>query len=185
MVNDIEYLDIPEIKNSTVYSEQLHNTLNFNIDVENISESMKEYNTFFEDYLKNRNNISLKDESTMVNELDKHLLLAYESNHEALKQVLEKNVEKYNDVEQLINDIKSGEKNNSVVYQLLANEDFGEIKLVEDEIKKQEQELQNNKRLLEINKYYEKKYEKQNDIVKNLVFLLCSIVVVGVFLKII
>lgn len=182
MVNDIEYLDIPEIKNATVYSEQLHNTLNFNIDVENISESMKEYNSFFEDYLKNRNSFSIEDESAM-NELDKHLLLAYESNHEALKQVLEQNVEKYNDVEQLINDIKNGEKNNSVVYQLLANEDFGEIKLVEDEIKKQEQELQNNKRLLEINKYYEKKYEKQNDIVKNLVFLLCSIVVVGVFFK--
>lgn len=183
MVNELEYLDIPEVKNATVYSDSLHNALNFNIDLENVSESMKEYNTFFEDYLKNRNNFSTEDESTMMNELDKHLLLAYESNHEALKQVLEQNVEKYNDVEQLINDIKNGEKNNSVAYELLANEDFGEIKMIEDETKKQEQELQNNKRILEINKYYEKKYEKQNDIVKNLVFLICSIVVVGVFFK--
>lgn len=173
-------VDVPFLGDVYRYDSKMKSLLDNDISMSAISTSMQNYNEFLENYLKYRNELG---ESVPKTELDEHLVLAYESNHHAMKELLSKNSERYKNAQELIDNIKEKNDNTSATLEILSNEEDGMIAEIDDEINKKEEENVLEKRKLEISTFYAKKYEKQQAILQNIVIILGAILMFSLMFK--
>jgi hypothetical protein len=173
-------VDVPFLGDVFRYDSKMKSLLDNDISMSTVSTSMQNYNEFLEKYLKYRNELG---ESVPKSELDEQLILAYESNHHAMKELLSKSSERYKNAQELIDNIKEKNDNTSATLEILTNEEDGMIQKIETEIedKKEEKTLENRK--LEISTYYAKKYEKQQTILQNIVIILGAILMFSLMFK--
>ena len=82
--------------------------------------------------------------------------------------------------------MKNNKQYNDIIQKILNGNDGktdGEIQITEDKINKMKHELMNKKRHLEIDKYYEKKYIKQTNIIQNLIVILFVMLCISFLFK--
>ena len=179
-ISNIPYLD-GAIDAS--YTADITSIINNDISGSNIYNDVSGLNNAFYDYLEQRNSGTGIGNS---NSLDQQLLLAYKSNNEMIKQLTQHKIEKYKQIKNLETHINNSSGNNKLLTIMLdgsGNDYVGDISNVENKIQGLKQEVNEKERNLEINTYYEKKYLKQYQVIKNIIFLLSLILGVSFLFK--
>ena len=178
-LSNVPYLDGA---NSTNYQDDLNDILNNDISASNIYSNTSNLNNVFHSYLTNRTSSNLGDKL-----LDKQLLTAYKSNNEMIKQLTQHKIEKYKQLKNIETHLDNTPGNNELITQILNGNSgqniIGEIEVTQNKIDDINNEISIKKRHLEINNYYEKKYSKQQSVLKNVVILLCIILGISFIFK--
>ena len=176
-IKNIPYLNgLSEVS----YNSDVNDIINNDINSSNIYDDVSGYNNAFQDYLEERISSIGND-----NSLDKELLLAYKSNNDMINQLTQYKIEKYKKIKNLDTQLNNSSINNNLMIKLLneGNDIEGKNKNVYDIINELENEINEKERNLEINTYYEKKYLKQYQVIRNIVFLLALILCVSFLFK--
>ena len=173
-------INVPYLQNIFQYDSEMKNSIDNDISLSTVSTAMQNYNGFLEEYLKYRVQLNA---NVPTSELDKHLVMAYESNHEAMKELLSQSTDRYKNAQEFIDHIKDSNKNNSAALELLANEQHGLIAEIDKKIKEKEEEEVLTDRMLEISTYYSKKYRKQQVLMRNIVIILGVILFTSLVFK--
>lgn len=167
---------------NTSYQQDLNDILNNDISASNIYSNTRNLNNVFHSYLNNRTSDDIGNKS-----LDNQLLTAYKSNNEMIKQLTQHKIEKYKQLKNIETHLDNTPGNNELITQILnGNSDqniIGEIEVTQNKIDDINNEISIKKRHLEINNYYEKKYSKQQSVLKNVVILLCIILGISFIFK--
>lgn len=180
-ISNIPYLDGAIY---TSYTADISSIINNDISGSNIYNNVSGLNNAFYDYLEQRDGGSAGIGNS--NSLDQQLLLAYKSNNEMIKQLTQHKIEKYKQIKNLETHINNSSGNNTLLTIILdgsGNDYVGDISNVENKIKDLKQEVNDRERNLEINTYYEKKYLKQYQVIRNIVFLLALVLGVSFLFK--
>ena len=178
----VPYLD-DKIDNAS-YEADLNAIINNDISASNIYTDLSGLNNVFHAYLNSRDsgggNIGNR-------ELDNHLLVAYKSNNDMIKQLTKHKINKYKQLHNLQKHLKDASGNIELVTKILdgsGNNIHGEIGITRDKINDINEDINIKARHLEVNKYYEKKYLKQHRVLKNVVILLCIILAISFLFKV-
>ena len=124
-----------------------------NMNKSNLLDNYKDYNENIEFYLENRNVInpdSNQDEKEFRNQLDVQMIMALKSNNKFAKDVMQHNENKANQIRNYFTYWQSVGQNFDAVKEIMDNDN---IKMGTD-ISNIEQDINNKKRHLEINQYY-------------------------------
>lgn len=178
-VNEIPYL---VGLSRASYNSDVNNIINNDISSSAIYDDVSGFNNAFYNYLTERNSVNGIGNS---NTLDEKLLIAYKSNNDMIEKLTKHKIEKYKKIKNLDTHLINNDGNNKLIAELLYGGDNyeGEIKNIDKKINKLKDEINNKERNLEINAYYEKKYLKQYQVVRNVVFLLAIILGVSFLFK--
>jgi hypothetical protein len=195
-LNNINYLNInyadgePFEKIKTNLKNILNNDTSLNVLLNDLEPSNNGYASSIDNYVKFRdvldtpNNYSENIDKSVIQNILNQKILA-EQNLEKKNQILKMI---YNRKKQLNNE----KKYNNIVIQGLDISDesqgegvgLGEIPNLEKDIITLNTDIEEKKRNLEVNKYYEKKMKHQLDILKRLVFFLLILFLIGYLYKI-
>ena len=176
----VSYLDGKT--NNTDYADDLTAIINNDISASNIYTDLSGLNGAFHSYLNSRNS----GNNIGVRELDNHLLIAYKSNNDMIKQLTKHKINKYKQLHNLQQHLLDTSGNIELVTTILdgSGEDIhGEIGITQDKIDDINEDINIKARHLEVNTYYEKKYLKQQRVLKNVVILLCIILAISFLFK--
>lgn len=171
-LNSIPYLTI-ESGNTAKYKNDLIEILNDDMSLNDISTNIMNINGAFNDYLESRDKLNTDTKT----ELDDHLLLSYKSNMDALKNLNQQRYEKHNKMRNIMTSLKNEKGYLEIQKDILIGDTdpnsnyLGEIENTRTKIANVEDSIENSKRHLEINDYYEKKLTKQNSVLKYAIFL--------------
>ena len=155
-----------------------------NMNKSNLLDNYKNYNKNIRFYLDKRNEINKPNvnpsEASYRNELDEQMIMALKSNNKFAKDVMQHNENKANQIRNYFTYWQSVGQNFDAVKEIMDNDN---IKMGTD-ISNIEQDINNKKRHLEINQYYNAKYEKQQKIIRNMVILLSIMILLSAIFKI-
>lgn len=177
--SNVPYLDGA---NDASYIQDIQNILNNDISSSSVYSNVKNLNDAFNEYLSNRSSVGNQ------NQLDQQLLTAYKSNNEMIKQLTQSKIEKYKKLNNIQKHIDNTAGNNELVTKILEGDieldSPGAIEITTSKLEKLNDDINEKKRNLEINTYYEKKYAKQYIVIRNVVILLSVILAISFFFKI-
>ena len=159
--------DISDLNNIRRYDNKIEHELKKNNNIENVSLQVKNFNDTLRSYLDIRNT---QDEND-IDDLDRQLLIAYNSNQNAMVELIQHQIDRFENVQELVDNIKDSEKDSDSSLEILKNEDDGEIQFLKNELQKKKEEEEIEKRKLEINTYNYKKYYHYQTILKKIIFL--------------
>lgn len=163
------------------YQTDLSDILSYDLSSTSLIDNTRNLNSTFNDYLIARNNINESDKSL----LDIQILMAYESNMKFAKDMLGKRSDRHKMLDNLKKSIDNNKKYNYVLENIIDSSGTAndEVTFVESNTEYIEDELKSKKRNLEINQYYEKKYKKQNKVMKNIVIICIFVLFVSILFK--
>jgi hypothetical protein len=179
-LSDISFL--PTIGNSYAKDvSEIKSKLENDIDTSqhnDIYQKLSTFNNELSNYLSAREKI--EEDAT---ELDSQMIQAYKSNQAMMIEHLHNKsdkITKYNNLLTYVNDVG---KNISAMEELIGNDNGvmkeGEISHISDMTDKINEQLQNKRREIQLNEYYEKKYIKQYSVLKNVIIMLVVILLIS------
>ena len=184
--NRIPYLT----ENKSTYRKDLQKVLIDNNDSKDkIYDDIKNFNTFIQDYVEYRGKIVPSED---LNELDKQVIMALNSNNALVTQTMQDKNETYKEIYNLV---KSAERDNQykkVITDIISgrnldgDEDIdtgGEMDEINQTYDKLKIDLANKKRHLQISLYTENKLKKQNSVLRNVFIFLMVLMIISIIKK--
>ena len=176
MIRNIPYLNY----DNTVTYKQDAIDLSANLPGEGLQKKIRNLNNTIGEYLKQRNEIIETDDYAT----DRNLIDLFNSNNNLARDNLYNKTRLLNNLHNRTLNLKNNFNFNNVMLQTLENDaSGGEIDLVNKNIEIIDRDINEKKKQLEINTYYEKKFSHQINILKNAVIIFLFILLVSFIYK--
>lgn len=171
---------VPYLDSDVSYGTDISFMVHTNNNIQDVYSTLGSFNNAANTYLDSRTD----GESLISDEFAGQFIAAHKSNVAMVNEMNKNSIEKSKQTANYLTYLKNIKGLTTAVTDLVDNSGSNlndEYKNVEHNISKLKSELNNKRRHLEVNTYYEKKYKRQNEIAKNIVILLCF-TLVGSFL---